>query len=74
MKLILIGCEYAGKKTLAVTISRWLIDAMGLDFVRWHNHFVVPKLDTHMIIKAVDKTVSLGKHLQDLIMMQMKCK
>ena len=34
MKLILIGCEYAGKKTLAVTISRWLIDAMGLDFVR----------------------------------------
>jgi len=66
MKLILVGCEYSGKKTLAVSISRWLINDMGLDFVRWHNHFVVPKLDTHMIIKAVGKTVSVGKNEQDI--------
>lgn len=66
MKLILVGCEYVGKKTLAVAISKWLINSMGLDFLRWHNHFVVPKLDTHMLIEAVGKTVSVGKHLEDI--------
>ena len=66
MKLILVGCEYAGKKTLAVAISKWLINDMGLDFVRWHNHFVVPKLDTHMIIQAADNNMSMGKDVQDL--------
>ena len=39
MQLILTGCGYAGKTTLAVEISRWMIREMGVPFVRWHNHF-----------------------------------
>ena len=52
MRLILIGCEYAGKTTLAVEISKWMIEALGLPFVRWHNHFVVPHIDQHLVVRA----------------------
>ena len=52
MQLILTGCGYAGKTTLAVEISRWMIREMGAPFVRWHNHFVVPRLDQHLIVEA----------------------
>ena len=54
MRLLLIGCEYSGKTTLAVRISRWMIDAMGVPFVRWHNHYVAPCLDRHMVVWADD--------------------
>jgi adenylate kinase family enzyme len=33
MRLLIIGCEYAGKTTLARRISRWMIDSMGLPYV-----------------------------------------
>ena len=52
MRLTIIGCEYAGKTTLAVQLSKWMIEAMGIPFVRWHNHFVVPRLDGHLIVRA----------------------
>ena len=52
MQLILTGCGYAGKTTLAVEISRWKITEMGAPFVRWHNHFVVPRLDQPLIVEA----------------------
>ena len=52
MRLLIIGCEYAGKTTLARRISRWMIEAMGLPYVRWHDHFVVPRLDRHLIVHA----------------------
>ena len=52
MQLILTGCGYAGKTTLAVEISRWMIREMGEPFVRWHNHFVVPQLDRHLIVEG----------------------
>ena len=52
MRLVLIGCEYSGKTTLATEISRWMIDAMSLPLVRWHNHFVAPHLDRHMVVWA----------------------
>ena len=52
MQLILTGCGYSGKTTLAVEISRWMIREMGVPFVRWHNHFVVPRLDQHLIVEA----------------------
>ena len=68
MRLIIIGCEYAGKTTLAVAISKWMIQAMGLPFVRWHNHFVVPKLDQHLIVHGAeaDESVFPGKTAADL--------
>ena len=52
MQLILTGCGYVGKTTLAIEISRWMIREMGMPFVRWHNHFVVPRLDRHLIVEA----------------------
>ncbi len=67
MRLIMIGCEYAGKTTLAVEISKWMIEAMGLSFVRWHNHFVVPQVDQHLVIRGQsdDHHVAPGKGTAD---------
>ena len=50
MRIIMIGCEYVGKSTLAVQISRWMIRTMGLPSVRWHAHFVLPHLDRHILV------------------------
>lgn len=67
MQLILTGCGYAGKTTLAVEISRWMIREMGVPFVRWHNHFVVPRLDQHLIVEADPGSGDLpGKPAEDL--------
>ena len=68
MRLIIIGCEYAGKTTLAVEISKWMIQAMGLPFVRWHNHFVAPRLDGHLVVRADEDggVVVPGKVATDL--------
>jgi len=48
--MVMIGCEYAGKTRLAVEISKWMMREMGRPFVRWHNHFVVPHLDRHLVV------------------------
>jgi hypothetical protein len=48
MRLILIGCEYAGKTTLVQEIFKWLDENMGADqFGRplLHDHFVLPFLE-----------------------------
>ena len=50
MRVIIIGCEYAGKSTLAKQISRWMIRSMGLPSVRWHGHFVLPHIDRHIVV------------------------
>ena len=66
MRLILIGCEYTGKATLAGNISRWMIETMGVSLVRWHDHFVVPRLDGHTIIRAEGSDAVIGKTEHDL--------
>ena len=66
MRLILIGCEYTGKSTLAGNISRWMIEKMGVPLVRWHDHFVVPRLDGHTIIRAEGSDAAIGKTEDDL--------
>ena len=66
MRLLLIGCEYAGKTTLARAISNWMIAEIGLHFVRWHNHFVVPQLDGHLTVHAEGDATSDGKKEADL--------
>lgn len=55
MNLIVIGCEYAGKTTLAVGISKWMIESMGLNMVVWHDHYVVPR--------SASSSTSEGGHL-----------
>ncbi len=66
MRLLLIGCEYTGKATLARNISRWMIETMGVSLVRWHDHFVVPRLDSHTIIRAEGLDAAIGKAEHDL--------
>ena len=44
MRLIIIGCEYAGKTTTALAIARWLVEAEGSSEVRIHDHWVFPYL------------------------------
>ena len=66
MRLLLIGCEYAGKKTLAAGISRWMIRTMGVPYARWHDHYVVPHLDGHTIVRGDDETTAPGKEEADL--------
>lgn len=46
MRVVLIGCEYAGKTTLASRISRLIVEEMGhplpMHQSGWHDHFVLP--------------------------------
>ena len=50
MKLILIGCEHAGKKTLGRRIHQWWVEQTGegsvgpLPSTGFHDHFVVPNV------------------------------
>ena len=44
-----------------------MIREIGLPFVRWHNHFVVPRLDQHLTVKADPSSSNLpGKQTEDL--------
>ena len=47
MKLLLIGCEYAGTTTLAKGILRWGEDEMGAYFGLIHDHWKVPHVTGH---------------------------
>tara|TARA_B100000949_G_scaffold37627_1_gene31680 strand:+ start:441 stop:1157 length:717 start_codon:yes stop_codon:yes gene_type:complete len=66
MRLLITGCEYAGKKTIATEVSKWMIEAMGLRLVRWHSHFVVPQLDGHLLVHAAGDQTTIGKTGADL--------
>ena len=41
MRLILIGCEYVGKTTLANKITKWLKETTGGGRT-FHDHFTIP--------------------------------
>jgi thymidylate kinase len=51
MNIILMGCEYVGKSTLAKAIGEWIIEKTGMPYVRWHDHFVLPQIDNHLVIR-----------------------
>lgn len=76
MRLLIVGCEYAGKTTLARAISHRLLAAAaapaegavpaGPRPIQWHNHFVVPRLDGHLIVRAAGDRTVIGKEVADL--------
>ncbi len=41
MNIILIGCEFAGKTTLAADIVDWFEENMGYSS-HFHDHFTIP--------------------------------
>ena len=47
MKLIIIGCEYAGTTTLAHAIDDWMYQVMGARFPLIHDHFKFPHTVGH---------------------------
>ncbi len=45
MQILIIGCEYTGKTTLAQGITRWHEEMMGpIAYPYWHDHFVLPNV------------------------------
>ena len=47
MHLILVGCEWAGKRTLGFEIDRWWAEQTGREFhappaISFHDHFTLP--------------------------------
>jgi hypothetical protein len=52
MKVILVGCEYAGKTTLADRISEWMVEMFGPEpwgppHYGWHDHYQMPNVTHH---------------------------
>lgn len=45
MRVILIGCEYTGKTTLAKNVLEWIKANMGNPICGWHDHFVLPFIE-----------------------------
>lgn len=77
MRLLIIGCEYAGKTPLARAISHRLLAVTAAPVegagrpagprpIQWHNHFVVPRLDGHLIVRAPGDRTIIGKEAADL--------
>ena len=56
MRLIVIGCEYAGKATLAVQLSKWMMGTMGLPRVRWHAHFELWHANRDIVVPSPKQT------------------
>ena len=48
MKLILIGCEYAGTTTLALAIDEWIRQTTGTGFRLIHDHWKLPDTSGHL--------------------------
>ncbi len=42
MKLLIVGCEYAGTTTLAHAIDGWMFEAMGSRMRLIHDHWKIP--------------------------------
>lgn len=47
MKLLLMGCEYAGTTTLAYGIKDWALQSLGIDIRLIHDHFKIPDTAPH---------------------------
>ena len=47
MRLLLVGCEYAGTTTLADAINEWAKREMGSGFRIIHDHFKLPDTQPH---------------------------
>ena len=44
MNIILVGCEYTGKTTLADGIVEWSKDVFGV-YSHFHDHFTIPSTE-----------------------------
>ena len=72
MRLIIVGCEYAGKTTLVEEIVKWRNAVMGpptpLGIVPYHDHFTLPWVGHWDEISEEDlkKFMELGPELKEM--------
>ena len=72
MRLILVGCEYAGTTTLVQEIVKWRNEVMGpptpLGIVEYHDHFTLPWVGHWDEISEEDlkKFMELGPELKEM--------
>ena len=72
MRLILIGCEYAGKTTLATGIASWIEKTMGPPIPQgmppFHDHFTFPAISHEELTDAeYDQIWALSPRLKSMI-------
>ena len=65
MNLVFVGCEYAGKSTLATEVMKWAEDTVG-GTSHFHDHFSVPS--SELTPEAQESLLAL--HPQALEMLQ----
>ena len=70
MRLILIGCEYAGTTTLANAIDEWAKTAMGKGFRLIHDHFKLPDTVPHgpeLTDEEMEQFQALSPRLKEVV-------
>ena len=75
MKLLLIGCEYAGTTTLAMAIFDWAARELGADFGMLHDHYKLPHTSGHpptdhlteLNHEEQERVLALGPKLQEMV-------
>ena len=71
MRLILVGCEYAGTTTLAVHTHAWARDEMAIDLGAIHDHWKIPYTVTHypatITEEEADQYAALAPRLQEAV-------
>ena len=63
MKLILVGCEYAGKTTLANEIVKWIDSTLG-GARGFHDHFTIPS--NELTAEDRDQFMALSPRLKEM--------
>jgi shikimate kinase len=63
MKLILVGCEYAGKTTLAKEIVKWTDRTMG-GARGFHDHFSIPS--SELTAEDQEQFITLSPRLKEM--------
>ena len=72
MKVILVGCEYAGKTTLSGKISEWMVKVFGPEpwgppHYGWHDHYQMPDVTHHdMTDEEVEQVLALSPRMKEV--------
>jgi hypothetical protein len=65
MKLILVGCEYVGKTTLAEEIVKWIGHTMGSSR-SFHDHFPIPWSKSNLTDEEQEQILALSPRLKEM--------
>ena len=63
MNIVLIGCEFTGKTTLAAEIVEWSEETMGFSG-HFHDHFTIPS--TELSPEAADSYKAVHPQVKEM--------